>query len=249
MKHSRVINTLILIFGILCLLYYFGMGFAVRFGQSLLFLWLLAGLACSIRTGKPLPFSDRLLKIVHICIAVGLAVFVFAECFICSGAFVEPEGGLDCIIVLGAKVNGTQPSGALAQRIDAAAVYLMANPDTVCIASGGQGDDEGISEAECIRRYLINYGIDPERVLIEDKSTSTLTNIENSLKLLPEGAENIGIVTNDFHIFRALATARHVSALNFSGIPAPSTGYGFTHYALREFFAVGAGLIKGELSF
>ena len=76
-----------------------------------------------------------------------------------------------------------------------------------------------------------------------------LTNIENSLKLLPEGAENIGIVTNDFHIFRALATARHVSALNFSGIPAPSTGYGFTHYAMREFFAVGAGLIKGELSF
>ena len=258
MKHSRVINTLILIFGILCLLYYFGMGFAVRFGQSLLFLWLLAGLACiarlvifdrSIRTGKPLPFSDRLLKIVHICIAVGLAVFVFAECFICSGAFVKPEAGLDCIIVLGAKVNGTEPSGALAQRIDAAAEYLMANPDTVCIASGGQGDDEGISEAECIRRYLINYGIDPERVLLEDKSTNTLTNIENSLKLLPEGAENIGIVTNDFHIFRALATARHVSALNFSGIPAPSTGYGFTHYAMREFFAVGAGLIKGELSF
>ena len=69
------------------------------------------------------------------------------------------------------------------------------------------------------------------------------------LGLLPEGAENIGIVTNDFHIFRALATARHVSALNFSGIPAPSTGYGFTHYAMREFFAVGAGLIKGELSF
>ena len=174
---------------------------------------------------------------------------VLGEYDICSGAFVKPEAGLDCIIVLGAKVNGTEPSGALAQRIDAAAEYLMANPDTVCIASGGQGDDEGISEAECIRRYLINYGIDPERVLLEDKSTSTLTNIENSLKLLPEGAENIGIVTNDFHIFRALATARHVSALNFSGIPAPSTGYGFTHYALREFLAVGAGLIKGELSF
>ena len=41
----------------------------------------------------------------------------------------------------------------------------------------------------------------------------------------------------------------YVSVLNFSGIPASSTGYGFTHYALREFFAVGAGLIKGELSF
>ena len=80
------------------------------------------------------------------------------------------------------------------------------------------------------------------------------TNIEDgspdydySLSCTPPSC--IGIVTNDFHIFRALATARHVSALNFSGIPAPSTGYGFTHYAMREFFAVGAGLIKGELSF
>ena len=98
------------------------MGFAVRFGQIAAVPVAAGGLACiarfvifdrSIRTGKPLPFSDRLLKIVHICIAVGLAVFVFAECFICSGAFVKPEEGLDCIIVLGAKVNGTEPSGAL----------------------------------------------------------------------------------------------------------------------------------------
>ena len=259
MKHSRVINALILIFGILCLMYYFGMGFAVRFGQSLLFLWLLMGLGCiarfiifdrSIRGGKQLPFSPGLLKAVHICLAAGLAVFVFAECFICSGVFVKPEPELDCIIVLGAKVNGTQPSGALAQRISAAAEYLHDNPGTLCIASGGQGPDEGISEAECIRRNLEALGIEPERIFTEDESTSTLSNIQNSLRLLPDAAENIGIVTNDFHIFRALATARHVSqSLSFSGIPAASTGYGFTHYALREFFAVGGGILKGELSF
>ena len=85
--------------------------------------------------------------------------------------------------------------------------------------------------------------------MLEDKSTDTLSNIENSLSLMPEGTARVGIVTNDFHIFRALATARHVSALHFSGIPAQSSVYGFIHYAMREFFAVGAGLAKGELSF
>lgn len=257
MKHSRVINTLILIFGILCLLYYFGMGFAVRFGQSLLFLWLLAGLACiarfvifdrSIRTGKPLPFSDRLLKIVHICIAVGLAVFVFAECFICSGAFVKPEAGLDCIIVLGAKVNGTEPSGALAQRIDAAAEYLMANPDTVCIASGGQGDDEGISEAQCIRDNLMALGIDGARIVLEDRSVDTYTNLQNSIPLLPEGTRTVGIVTSDFHVFRSLRTAAFQGwDYEFYGIPARSSRSGFLHYAVREFCAIVVSTLEGNL--
>lgn len=254
----KIINDLILLLGVFCFVYYLGMGIFVRFGQSMLWLWPLGGTVClvryflvrrSIRTGERVPLPRWFIVLWRVCLAAGFAFFFFVEYFVCAGAFEQAPAELDCVIVLGAKVNATAPSGALRQRIDAAAGYLEANPDTLCIASGGQGDDEGISEAECIRRYLINYGIDPERVLLEDKSTSTLTNIENSLKLLPEGAENIGIVTNDFHIFRALATARHVSALNFSGIPAPSTGYGFTHYAMREFFAVGAGLIKGELSF
>lgn len=187
--------------------------------------------------------------IFRICVCVALAIFIAGEVVICSGAAATAESDLDAIIVLGAKVNGTKPSGALAQRIDAAAEYLLANPDTLCIASGGQGDDEGISEAECIMRNLTAHGIAQERIILEDRSTDTLSNLENSLALLPENAARIGIVTNDFHIFRALATARHVSSLHFCGVPAASTAYGFLHYAMREFFAVGAGIAKGELAF
>ena len=255
---AYIANALILLFGILCIRYYIGMGLAVRFGQSLLWLWAVVGAACIVRfvlvqrslaTGKPLPVQPGLIRAWRIALAVFLAVFIAAECVICSCAADVPEQGLDCIVVLGARVNGTQPSGALTQRINAAAEYLRANPAALCIASGGQGADEGISEAACIARELTARGIDPARIVLEDKSTDTLSNIRNSLALMPAGTARIGIVTNDFHIFRALATARHVSALYFCGIPARSTVYGFIHYAMREFFAVAAGLVKGELSF
>lgn len=256
MKHSKIFNVLFLLLGLLCIWYYIGMGLAVRFGQSLLWVWPVVGVLCivrfaavarSIRTGKPLPFSGKTVRTFRILTCLALTVFFAGEAVICTGAFEKPEEGLDCIIVLGAKVNGTKPSGALTQRIWAAADYLNGNPDCVCIASGGQGDDEGISEAQCIKENLVALGIDESRIILEDRATDTRTNIVYSLALAPEGSKKIGLVTNDFHIFRALATARKVSELEFSGIPAASSAYGFIHYAMREFFAVGGGLLKGEL--
>lgn len=257
MKYNRIFNIFVLIFGMLCILYWLGMGLAVRFGQSLLWLWPVVGALCiaqytlvrhAAKTGRPLPFPPRLIKTARILLCVFLAVFAAGEALICTGAHAQSEAGLDCVIVLGAKVNGTKPSGALTQRIWAAADYLAANPDTVCIASGGQGSDEGISEAECIRRDLIALGIAEDRIILEDESTDTLSNLQNSFVLLPPGTERVGIVTNDFHIFRALAMARHISGLEFCGVPAASTPYGFIHYAMREFFAVAQGLVNGELS-
>ena len=258
MKHRKSFNIFILAFGILCILYYIGMGLAVRFGQSMLWLWPAVGVFCivrfvlvnrSIRTGKPLPFSDKAIRIFRIIVAVGLAIFLAGEAVICTGAFEKPEEGLPCIIVLGAKVNGTKPSGALSQRIWTAAEYLDRNPGCFCIATGGRGEDEGISEAECIRENLLKLGIDEERIILEEKATDTRTNLLYSLPLAGEGVEKIGLVTNDFHVFRALANARSLSDKQFCGIPAASTPYGFVHYVVREFFAVGEGIMKGELKF
>ena len=256
MKHNRFINFLFLVFGIVCILYYVGMGLAVRFGQSLLWLWPVVGVICiiryalvrrSIKRSTPLPLSDALIKIIRTVAVICVAVFLIGEAVICTGAFTTAPDGLDCIIVLGARVNGTKPSGALAQRIRAASDYMLKNPDTVCIVSGGKGEDENISEAECIRRYMTAQGVDAKRIIMEDRATDTHSNLVNSLKLLPDGTKMIGIVTNDFHIFRALAAAGKLSDLDFYGISAKSTPYGFVHYAMREFFAVGEGLLKGEL--
>ena len=256
MKHRKSFNIFILAFGILCILYYIGMGLAVRFGQSMLWLWPVVGAFCivrfsivekSIRTGKPLPFSEKSIKIFRIIVAVGLTIFLAGETIICTGAFEKGEDGLQCIIVLGAKVNGTKPSGALSQRIWTAAEYLERNPACVCIATGGKGEDEGLSEAGCIKENLLRLGIAEDRIILEEKADDTRTNLLYSLPLVPAGIEKVGLVTNDFHVFRALANARKLSDIEFSGIPAKSTPYGFVHYAVREFFAVGEGLMKGEL--
>ena len=179
-----------------------------------------------------------------------IAIFLAVECFVFSGAFQKPPEGLDAIIVLGARVDENGASGSLRQRINAARVYLEENPDTICIASGGQGEDEPMSEAECIRDYLLADGIDPERIFLEDCSTSTEENMRYSLPMLhalEEDAETVGIVTNDFHVFRALCLARKNGGFTFYGVPARSTVFGFIHYAMREFFTLSVSLVRGYI--
>ena len=253
----KIINDLILLLGVFCFVYYLGMGIFVRFGQSMLWLWPLGGTVClvryflvrrSIRAGVRVPLPRWFIVLWRVCLAAGFAFFFFVEYFVCAGAFEQAPAELDCVIVLGAKVNATAPSGALRQRIDAAAGYLEANPDTLCIASGGQGDDEGISEAQCIRDNLMALGIDGARIVLEDRSVDTYTNLQNSIPLLPEGTRTVGIVTSDFHVFRSLRTAAFQGwDYEFYGIPARSSRSGFLHYAVREFCAIVVSTLEGNL--
>ena len=109
------------------------------------------------------------------------------------------------VIVAGCRVNGDRPTLMLSKRIKAAYEYLTENPDAVCIASGGQGSDENISEAVCIKRELCRLGISEERIFCEDRSTSTRENLRYSAELL----ESMGlprravIVTSEYHQYRA----------------------------------------------
>lgn len=114
------------------------------------------------------------------------------------------------------------PSPVLKYRLDKAVEYLNENPDTVCIVSGGQGSNEPWSEAEGMARYLQEKGIDTARILTEDQSQTTGQNITNSKKLMKEGA-SVGIVTNNFHVFRALQIAKKYGLSDVCGIAADST--------------------------
>jgi uncharacterized SAM-binding protein YcdF (DUF218 family) len=259
MKKSAVIfNRLYLWFGLLCILFYLVCGITVRFGQSLLFAWPLLGAFCIGRwwlwkrawaKGEKHPFPNWLLTVIRIVLIACIAFFAFVEYFVLSAAFSRPEPELDAIIVLGARVNEDGPSGSLNERIQAAAEYLRANPDAIAVASGGQGDDEPMSEAQCIRDHLVALGVDPERILVEDTSTSTLENLSNSFALLRGRAVRVGLVTNDFHIFRALCVGRKLGGFELSPVPARSRVSGFVHYAMREFFAICVSYLQGDLAF
>ncbi|WP_342429921.1 YdcF family protein [Neobacillus sp. FSL H8-0543] len=141
------------------------------------------------------------------------------------------------IIILGARVKGTEPSLSLQYRIDAAADYLKLNPNTVAIASGGKGPGEDISEAEAIQIGLIAHGIDEARIILEDKSTSTVENIKFSQKMIPDNLNKGLLVTNDFHIYRAKLIAKD-HGLKVEGLPAKTPTIAIPKSYLREYLAI-----------
>ena len=116
---------------------------------------------------------------------------------------------LDYIIILGAKVVEKTPSKPLMERIKKAVEYLNDNPESRAIATGGKGNSAIITEAEAIKRELISEGIAENRIILEDNSTNTLENLKYSMELIKKDRKEenisdlkIGIVTNNFHIFR-----------------------------------------------
>ena len=123
----------------------------------------------------------------------------------------------------------------------------MENENTVCIVSGGQGSNEPCSEAEGMCRYLIERGIAPARILMEDKSTDTSENIAFSMQFLDKENDSVGVVTNNFHVFRGVHLARHMGIREVCGISAPSDVYFLLNNMVREFFGVMKDLVYGNL--
>ena len=111
------------------------------------------------------------------------------------------------IIILGAGLFGDKVPPLLAQRLDKGlAIYEKFNHRPIIIVSGGQGDDELISEAEAMARYLIDKGVPANSILLENKSRTTLENLIFSKEImLAQGLEQdrVVLVTNSFHALRA----------------------------------------------
>ena len=91
---------------------------------------------------------------------------------------------LEYIIVLGAHVEGTRLTLALLERTRRALQYLQENPETKAVLSGGKGTGEAITEAQAMYHYLTEHGIKGERLILEERSTSTAENLKFSLDLI-----------------------------------------------------------------
>lgn len=175
------------------------------------------------------------IKIVFHALVV-MAVAVLATfCGMIAGEFsATGKQNLDYIIVLGAQVREDGPSVVLRYRLDTAITYLDENPDTTCIVSGGQGVNEPFSEAEGMADYLMQHGIEQERILLEDTSINTVENIRNSKVLMEQPYDGVGIVTNNFHVFRAVQIAKVQGLEGVCGIAADSNMLFLPNNMLRE---------------
>ncbi|WP_215145610.1 YdcF family protein [Exiguobacterium qingdaonense] len=140
------------------------------------------------------------------------------------------------VLILGAKVNGIRPSRALQHRIDVAASYAKAHPHVELIATGGQGPDEGMAEARVIKRELMAQGIDATRIHVEETSTSTIENFQQSRSYW-HGERGVTIVTNDFHVPRARLIAKLYFQLESDALYAPTPPLAKGKYMIREVLA------------
>ena len=243
--------------GILCLLY-----LAVLLAKKVDFaiIWLPAGIVLLAVGGylyycRNHPHGFRLPAAMLIALsgiaAVGLALFLIVEGLILREMLIKPQADLDVVIVLGAQVHGEEPSRALLRRLEKTQEYLEQNPQTMAILSGGQGDGEDITEAECMYRYLTAHGIDDGRLILETESTSTLENLQFSAEKIADFygsgdgmSQKTGLLSNNFHVYRARRLAQKCGYTDVYSIAAPSDWRLQIHYLVREFFA----LIKEKIS-
>ena len=182
--------------------------------------------------------------------------------FVCSFLFVESliiytiydtrrktiENEVDYVIILGCQVYGTNPSIALHNRVFAASKYLQKYQNVKVIVSGGQGSGEYISEAEAMKRLLMHRdGISEDRILMEERSTSTTENLRFSNDLYNIVDKNIIIVTSDYHIFRSLRVAKRLNYKSIDGIASRSSRLHLPGYLLREYFSVMYYALSGRI--
>jgi uncharacterized SAM-binding protein YcdF (DUF218 family) len=181
--------------------------------------------------------KKRMVFVLGVFLAIGLVYIGILQFKISQYSNMKVPKKADYLIVLGARVKGTVPSLAFASRINAAADYLKENSNTIVIASGGQGPGEDISEAESIKRELVKQGISETRIILEAQSTDTYENINFSKKLIPEDAKLGLVVTNNFHIYRAVSIARDYG-LEVQGLPAKTPWMAVIKSYTREYLAI-----------
>ncbi len=155
-----------------------------------------------------LPFR----KVISSLLAFGLAVIVAFSSFLAIyGRNDNAEYNEETVIVLGCGIRGERVSVGLAKRLNKAYEYHLQNPEAVIIVSGGQGPQEDISEALAMKRYLINKGVPEDKIIMEDKSTSTIENFRFSHEIMKEKGfsdSSVVFVTNGYHVYRAASYAK-----------------------------------------
>ena len=240
------------IVGSLAVLYYFLAGFAGGFTTSVLWVWLACGITLLLLAGfDHITRGGRkhlrmLIYILRCLIFFCVLWFIAVQLLVISGMNTSAPPGVDVLLVLGAQVKGEEPGIALSERLASAYQYLKENSATVAVLCGGRGPGEDITEAECMYRYLTERGISPERLILEDQSTSTSENVRFARALIPDRNANAAVLTSHFHVWRSMRLAEACGWTSVYGASAPFSPILTPHYMAREFLTITTDFLRGN---
>jgi len=151
------------------------------------------------------------------------------------------------LIILGCHVTSENTSHLLSQRGLTAVSYLNRNPDTKAIVSGGKSPGENITEAEVLKKLLLDNNIGSKRIFSEDQSKNTLENLKFSDELYDLRDKNLMIVTSDYHIFRALSIAKKLEFTNVSALPSRTPRIILPALHIREYVSIVHNILFGRI--
>lgn len=178
--------------------------------------------------------------------SLGAILAVPAVCympFVITDSLKKYDDDSDYLMILGCNIIGADtPCPQLCDRMDRAAEYLNLHQNSIVVACGGCfRPKQTVSEAEIIKNYLVDKGIDESRILLEDKSTTTYENFEFALKIIEEHSNKkvneikIAFLTSDYHIFRSGMIAKNSGIQNVLKVSASTHGKSYKSY-VREYF-------------
>ena len=185
------------------------------------------------RGNSPQKKRNPWLAVLLVLVAAGVLAFGALEIYIGLHSRDSAAGQPQTMVIFGCQVKPDGPSILLRDRLDTALAYLEDHPNTRIVVSGGKGDDEHQSEAQCMYDYLTGHGVSDAKILMEDQSRNTQQNIRNTLTLLeggpfwdsipaPEQCRYV-LVSSDFHLSRILMLWQRAAGRldNVTTLPAP----------------------------
>lgn len=258
MKKVTVLSAAAAILGALCIGYFILCGTLYSFDMSGLWIWPAFGAILffgvlwkryaepRIHTSGKSVIYKRMKTALLLVFALYMTVFFIFEGILAAywvSGSQNKDKEADCVIVLGAAVEGEEPGYALGQRILTAYDYLKEHPDPEIIACGGISKEDSVTEADCIKRELVRLGISEDRILVETRSSSTLENFAYAVSLIPEDTDSVAVITSGFHTLRSICTAETVFAdaglgnIELFHISADYSSILLPYSAVREFAA------------
>lgn len=227
---------MLLILGIVSLAYYGVLCVTLRkWNSTFSRFWLMLGILC---VAGYVAADEAMLRTAGKIFILPAVIFAATECRIILGMAGTVQEEYSYIIILGAQVRGTRITDSLYRRLDKGLSYLSIHPRTNVIVSGGMGKGELVTEADAMAEYLLEKGIESERIIREDQSRTTEENLKFSAEYIEDIGVPVGIISNNFHLYRACCYARRMGYQNPRPIASGCRPVLLVNYMVREAFAV-----------
>lgn len=209
-----VAKALLTVFGFLVLTYGVTMTFFTHLSAGLVLILFIG--ACLLAAGMFYTVVQRYLW-TRITLCAGVALLFVALVLALVLAFYGRKDNVthkeDVLVVLGCGIKGEQVPSHLRGRLEAAYSYYLKNPNVLIVVSGGQGKGESITEALAMERYLTEKGVPEDKIIKEEASTSTRTNLLYTKEILDayfNRQYTVAVVSNDYHLYRAVSFAKEL---------------------------------------